>query len=135
MFGNVQWFQTYHNAIVEVIDPRIFDHTPMRFRAHTQVLYRKTIFKFLNFITQDPSYLQIVARIWKENVRGSAMYRVWRKLLRLQPSIKPLVKSVTDIQIQIQQARQDSLQAHENLNSNLFDRQAIDQVKICNDYL
>lgn len=97
MIGNVQWFQTYHNSIVEVMAPRNFDHAPMRFRAHTQVLYRRTIFKFLNFITQDPSYLQIVARIWKENVRGSAMYRVWRKLHRLQPSIKPLIKSVTDI--------------------------------------
>ncbi|CAK8569079.1 unnamed protein product [Lathyrus sativus] len=63
------------------------------------------------------------------------MYRLWRKLHRLEPAIKPLIKKVTDIQIQSQQARKDLLQAQEHLNSHLFDSQAIEQVKLCNDHL
>lgn len=88
MIGNVHWFQTYHNAIVKVMAPRISDHAQIRVRASTQVHLRRTVFKFLKCVTQDTSYLQLVARSWQENVKGSAMYRLWKKMLDCNHSLR-----------------------------------------------
>ncbi|XP_058763491.1 uncharacterized protein LOC131636928 [Vicia villosa] len=98
MLGNLAWFQRYPEAIVEVLAPSISDHAPIRVRAEQQAPLRRGMFKFLNCITQDPSYTQVVKDSWKNQVPVTAMHRLWSKLRRLQTTLKPLIKKNTDIQ-------------------------------------
>ncbi|CAK8535638.1 unnamed protein product [Lathyrus sativus] len=63
------------------------------------------------------------------------MQRVWNKLKRLQPILKPLNKKVTEIQVQLTQAMKELIQAQHDLQQNLFNHQNIDKVKKCTDHI
>ena len=53
MIGNIDWFQEYHDIIVEVLVPNIFDHAPLRVRERNQQNMIRSMFKLLNCITYD----------------------------------------------------------------------------------
>ncbi|XP_058726489.1 uncharacterized protein LOC131597842 [Vicia villosa] len=133
MLGNMDWFQKYSEAVLEILAPNIFDHAPIRIRTDQQTSQRRYMFKFLNCITQDPSYTQVVQESWKNRIHGTVMHIFWSKLRRLHPTLKPLIKKSTNIQIQIQQAGHELMQAQEHLTNDLFDVQAKEQVKIFQD--
>ncbi|XP_058741373.1 uncharacterized protein LOC131613745 [Vicia villosa] len=135
MIGNSEWFQTFNDANTEVLLPGISDHAPIRVRIVKQEVQKRYLFKFLNYLTHDPTFFPLVQDSWQQEVRGSAMYSLWTKLRRLQPILKPLTKQVTGIKIQIQQARDSLMQAQTRLQQDLFYSRAIDQVKICTEQL
>ncbi|XP_058752813.1 uncharacterized protein LOC131626004 [Vicia villosa] len=87
------------------------------------------LFMFPDCITHDPSYAQVVQDSWNYNIQGTAMYRLWSNLKLMQIALKPLIRKITDIQQQIQQARLDLKQAQEQLNQNLYDDNLREQAK------
>ena len=50
VIGNIDWFQEYHDIIVEVLVPNIFYHASLRVRERNQQNKRRSMFKFLNCI-------------------------------------------------------------------------------------
>ncbi|KAI5423833.1 hypothetical protein KIW84_030161 [Lathyrus oleraceus] len=106
MVSNIQWLQKYPDAVVENLAPNISDHTPVKVSVSQQQIRKGSMFKFLNCSVKEPTYMQIVKNSWQEEVIGNNMYRLWRKLLRLQPILKKLNSQYSDIQDQIQKARQ-----------------------------
>ncbi|XP_058733883.1 uncharacterized protein LOC131605555 [Vicia villosa] len=130
VIGNVQWFQTFQDVIVEVLPPGISDHSPIRVSCLTPQAGRRTMFKFINCVTRREGFQDVVRYSWCQQAHGTAMHRLWVKLKRLQAPLRPLHKNFTGIQIQIQQARQDLIEAQQNLQTDLFDGNAIDSVKV-----
>lgn len=129
IIGNVQWFQDFHDAFVEVLLPNISDHSLIRVSrmdAHTK---RKYMFKFLNRVTKKEGYQDIVKERWEQRVHENASHRLWQKIKTLQDPIKHLQRSFTDIQTQILQARQELNEAQHTLMSNMFDCYSIENVK------
>ncbi|XP_050915875.1 uncharacterized protein LOC127130968 [Lathyrus oleraceus] len=135
MVSNIQWLQKYPDAVVENLAPNISDHTPVKVSVSQQQIRKGSMFKFLNCSVKEPTYMQIVKNSWQEEVIGNNMYRLWRKLLRLQPILKKLNSQYSDIQDQIQKARQLLLDEQKDLQNNLFDVQSIERVKQCTENL
>ncbi|XP_058726469.1 uncharacterized protein LOC131597821 [Vicia villosa] len=129
LIANVQWFQTFQDANVEVLPRNVSDHSPIRVSWGHNQIRRKFMFKFLNYVTKKEGYQDMVRESWEQRVQGNAMQRLWCRMKRLQEPIKQLQKSFTDIQVQIQQARQELTEAHQNLLTNMFDCTAIEQAK------
>ncbi|XP_058746346.1 uncharacterized protein LOC131619245 [Vicia villosa] len=120
---------------VEVLLPNISDHAPLKVTMVKQQVSRKTMFKFINCTTKDESYVQVITKIWQQKMEGTTMFKLRVKLKNQQPILHKLNKKYTNIQQQIQQARRVLEQAQNDLNSNLFDAQAIEHVKHCTDQL
>ncbi|XP_058762598.1 uncharacterized protein LOC131635980 [Vicia villosa] len=133
MLGNFEWFQKFHEAKVYVMNPHISDHAPIKVDYQKHVKRKLRMFKFLNSVVLEPSFLQVVATSWNQNVKGPAMYKMWRKLSMLQRNLKPLIRKYSDIQLQILKARHELELAQDNLSHNLFDKTALDRVKIFTD--
>ncbi|XP_058746338.1 uncharacterized protein LOC131619235 [Vicia villosa] len=74
-------------------------------------------------------------KVTMQKMEGTTMFKLWAKLKNLQPILHKLNKQYTNIQQQIQQARRVLEQAQNDLNSNLFDAQAIEHVKHCTDQI
>ncbi|KAI5382050.1 hypothetical protein KIW84_UN0211 [Lathyrus oleraceus] len=129
MVSNVQWLQKYPDAVVENLAPNISDHTPVKVSVSQQQIRKGSMFKFLNCSVKEPTYMQIVKNSWQEEVIGNNMYRLWRKLLRLQPILKKMNSQYSDIQDQIQKARQLLLDEQKGIHNNLFNVQSIERVK------
>ncbi|XP_058760042.1 uncharacterized protein LOC131633337 [Vicia villosa] len=129
LLGNSQWFQDYSDVIVEVLPPSISDHSPIRVSYLVTPRRRKSMFKFLNCVTKKDGYLDIVKDSWNQRTHGYAMQRLWYKMKRLQQPLKTLQKSFNHIQIQILKARTDLIDAQHKFGINLFDEDAVVQVK------
>ncbi|XP_058727038.1 uncharacterized protein LOC131598458 [Vicia villosa] len=125
LIANVQWFQTFQDAHVEVLHPNVSDHSPLRVLWGQQQTRMKMMFKFLNCVTTREGYFAVVKDSWEKRTKGNAMQRLWCKLKRLQGPVQKLQRSYTDIQLQIQKAIQDLNEAHLHLSNNMFDCDAI----------
>ncbi|KAL5137396.1 Transposon TX1 uncharacterized protein [Glycine soja] len=107
VIGNVDWFQKYQDASYEVLDPNILDHSPIKIGLQIQKPRRVYLFRFINCISKDPSFMQLVASSWHVESRGTSMEKLWYKLKRLQIVLRPLSRQFTNMQNQIQQVRQE----------------------------
>lgn len=61
LIGNLQWFQTFQDTIVEVFPPNISDHSPSRVSHVNTQTNRKFIFKFMNCVTRKDDYIDVVS--------------------------------------------------------------------------
>lgn len=82
--GDVDWFQKYNSSMVEILTPRISDHAHIKVGITKQMQHMKTLFKFMNCVTQDNTYSHLF-RSWHDDVRGPSMYKLWTNLRRLKP--------------------------------------------------
>ena len=129
VIGNVDWFQKYQDASYEVLDPNISDHSPIKIGLQIQKPRRVYLFRFINCISKDPSFMQLVASSWHVESRGTSMEKLWYKLKRLQIVLRPLSRQFTNMQNQIQQVRQELHQVQNLLQHNPFDNLLLKEVK------
>ncbi|KAJ9561524.1 hypothetical protein OSB04_006684 [Centaurea solstitialis] len=71
----------------------ISDHSPGVLTFKGGKRRRKFGFKFENFITDHPSFLQTVRRAWDVNVEGTFMYQVTSRLKALKEPLRNLRRS------------------------------------------
>lgn len=60
-------------------------------------------------------FLQVVSNNQGIPLIERAMYVVWKKLQRLQPIIRGLSKTLSDIKLQPEKVRNDLMEAHQSL--------------------
>lgn len=66
----------------------------------------KKPFKFLDFRADHPEFLNLVARVWNEEMEGSPMYRLCSKIRRLKEELRRLNKNhFSKISSRVVQAR------------------------------
>lgn len=53
-------------------------------------------FRFLNCVVENLDYMSILNKNWNTPEPGQPMYSIWRKLLRLQPTLRQLNRKTTD---------------------------------------
>ncbi|KAL5124246.1 putative ribonuclease H protein [Glycine soja] len=129
VIGNVDWFQKYQDASYEVLDPNISDHSPIKIGLQIQKPRKVYLFRFINCISKDPSFMQLVASSWHVESRGTSMEKLWYKIKRLQSVLRPLSKQFTNMQNQIEQVRQELHQVQNLLQHNPFDNLLLKEVK------
>lgn len=123
---NTEWITSFPNSEAEMLNPHIFDHSPLRikmdYNQHTK--RTKHRFKFLNYIADHPEYLHNLRTNWKHQETGSHMYHFWKNLQSLQYKLKGLtwqmtegIRKLKDSRLQVEKAQ--TLLANDHLNLTL----------------
>lgn len=106
--GNMDWFQVYQGAQVEVLDPGVSDYCPLYLNFQQPVdARRQSMFKFMNCAADTPQFLDLVRCEWDMPMDGRPGYIVWRKLKRMQSVMRGLMKGFNQFDQRIAQARAD----------------------------
>ncbi|XP_058777013.1 uncharacterized protein LOC131651366 [Vicia villosa] len=117
---NRQWFTKYQDSVIEILQPHISDHSPLKLSLETTTvsLHRRR-FQFLNVVIENPEYMEQLKNSWQQEIVGRPMFRLWKKLIRLQPVMKALNKAVTEEVRKIQECRDKLDQAQKMLQSDV----------------
>ncbi|XP_058741457.1 uncharacterized protein LOC131613836 [Vicia villosa] len=127
---NRDWFSQFPHCIITVMHPHISDHAPLR----VQMLGRDTLpkrrsnFKFLNCITDRAEFIDTVRQNWDHSGDDRPMYKVWRNLKKLQPSMRELSKNTTENVKHIQQHRLNLQQAQAELLQDRFNGELVNKI-------
>ncbi|XP_058726600.1 uncharacterized protein LOC131597960 [Vicia villosa] len=89
---NSLWFTKFQDSRIDVLNPHISDHSPLKvwMDRHNMISRQKRRFKFLNCVTEKPEFMEILRSNWQQEIEGRPMYKLWRKLFRLQPELQKL---------------------------------------------
>ncbi|GKF00363.1 hypothetical protein Tco_0023713 [Tanacetum coccineum] len=91
IMGNIEFCDAYKDVYVVFQPYRISDHFPSVLKVLGLISNKPKPFKFYNYLTYKPSFLDVVATYWNGNVDDHKMFRVVSKLKALK---KPLRKRV-----------------------------------------
>ncbi|XP_058764760.1 uncharacterized protein LOC131638231 [Vicia villosa] len=129
---NTEWFLHFSTREVKILNPHISDHSPLPVKmqgVYTKGQRGRYRFRFLNCITEKSQYNTIVKTSWGQDEQSRPMYKLWRKLMRLQPDLRKLTKEVTRGVQKIQDSREMLDQAQKALSDDMFNQQLIDNEK------
>lgn len=84
------------------MEPGVSHHALLYVRNDDQVKKGNLQFKFVNSVIDMEGYQKIIEEKWKENVNGSPMITLWKKLMKMKPIIRGINKSLYGIKSQIE---------------------------------
>lgn len=119
---NDLWNQQFSFSEANFLLPSISDHSSMVIRILSPQSSNKP-FKFFNFWTSHPKFLDLVAQAWDADIVGSPMFSICRKLRILKAKLKHLNRnSFSDISTRAEQARVDLYAVQTALERHPFDK-------------
>lgn len=86
-------------------------------------------------MVEQTDFLKTVQKIWKIEVQGSPMYTFWRKLKKFQPIVRGLNRRSTKEVKKINEYINQLTRAQIKLNTNLFNTEAVHEVKLITEKL
>ncbi|KAL0292806.1 UNVERIFIED_CONTAM: hypothetical protein Sradi_6971300 [Sesamum radiatum] len=84
--------------------PSTSDHSPIVLRSD-ECRPTKGIFRFDNFLTKQPGFLNAVRGVWQHSIHGNRMYGVTCKLKALKTMFKGQKKKMGELSVNVCQAR------------------------------
>lgn len=96
---------------MKVMAPGVSDHVMLCLKGEEQKLTKKSSFKFLNSVTTMESFTEAVSNNWRESMTGSPMYVLWKKLKRVQPTLRSMSKRLSGIKTKLEKVRVELLEA------------------------
>lgn len=83
---------------MQVLNPGVSDHSPLLLRDVLPTTGPQSmLFKFVNYIVKEQNFLSVVQHSWSQPIQGTAMFCLWKKLLRLQPDLRLISRKYGDI--------------------------------------
>lgn len=108
--ANAQWLNEFQNSEVIFISDETSDHFLGLLNFCELIDFDTKPFRFFDMWATDPSFMTTVEKIWNQPILGTHMYRVSRKLVRLQQPLRKLNREVFG------DMHQKYVAAKENLN-------------------
>ncbi|KAK7267105.1 hypothetical protein RIF29_19769 [Crotalaria pallida] len=87
---NYNWCRDWPDVQAEFGNCGVSDHSPMVIHWSNSERCKGQSFKFLNHLTMDPEFIQIVNHNWSKRREGCAMYRIMRNLEHIKDGLKDL---------------------------------------------
>ncbi|XP_074288599.1 uncharacterized protein LOC141613757 [Silene latifolia] len=87
---NDKWFQQFPEAVATFLPEGLYDHCPCLIKFVEEPVKRRSNFKYFNMWALSEDFGSTVSSSWSEDVWGSPMFRVVRKLRRLKSAFKSL---------------------------------------------
>ncbi|KAL0453173.1 UNVERIFIED_CONTAM: hypothetical protein Slati_1295400 [Sesamum latifolium] len=78
------WLQSWPNSYYSSLNARTSDHSPLVLRGHS-LFPAVSMFHFDNYLTLSSDFTATVQGVWRNNIVGTAMFAVTRKLKALKP--------------------------------------------------
>ncbi|KAL0431459.1 UNVERIFIED_CONTAM: hypothetical protein Sradi_0771900 [Sesamum radiatum] len=91
--------------------PRTSDHSTLVLDNGIADRAKGSIFRFDNFLTKAPGFLQVVQSSWHYPVYGTAQYSLAQKLKRMKPIFRKLRRDKGDLHANVKMAEYYMLQA------------------------
>ncbi|XP_038996334.1 uncharacterized protein LOC120120892 [Hibiscus syriacus] len=90
---NPPWASSFQGSFVEFLAPGPSDHSmAMVWTSKETQTNRPKPFKFFNFWTKHPNYLEVVQSSWQLPIHGNPLQKLFLKLKRLKPCLNKLNK-------------------------------------------
>ncbi|XP_074314162.1 uncharacterized protein LOC141649368 [Silene latifolia] len=104
-----------------------FDHCPCIISLARSPEFKKKPFKFFNMWCRAPEYHQVIQHNWNNNVYGTAMFRVVKRLKLMKSALKKLNGSLfLDIERNTDVAFKVMIHTQEELQRDPYNKQLMD---------
>lgn len=98
------WYTKFGQSTVEVVEPHISDHSPLRVTLRQPSIQKPRMFKFLNCAIELEAFIPKVEECWKNNiVRGRPMDALWRKLSVMKGVVKGMTNKFANTDLKMNQ--------------------------------
>ncbi|XP_020252354.1 uncharacterized protein LOC109829726 [Asparagus officinalis] len=129
---NEKWLHHYTSSQVEFLTPVCSDHSPALISVGDEDFQGKKPFRFYKMWTKHPEFLTVVNSVWRQEVKGYNMYKIYFKLKMLKHALKELNKKhFMNIGEQVLRAKEKLIGVQKQLNLDLFNKDLISQEKEC----
>ncbi|KAL0287707.1 UNVERIFIED_CONTAM: Transposon TX1 uncharacterized protein [Sesamum radiatum] len=103
MLVNEAWLAKWPQSKYISTYPRTSDHSPLILQGQdTQIKF--SMFRFENYMTKLPGFQRLVEEHWGQQINGTDMYILTRKLKAMKPILRKLRKTHGDLSHNVQQA-------------------------------
>ncbi|KAK4404536.1 hypothetical protein Sango_0822200 [Sesamum angolense] len=113
MLVNKRWLELWPGRYYVSLNPRALNHSPLVLKGELQnppIM----LFRFDNYLASSLNFIPVVHSIWRNQVVGTSMYSVTRKLKALKPLFKQQRKKKGDLSKNVKQAK-DFLDVDQNI--------------------
>ncbi|KAL0298190.1 UNVERIFIED_CONTAM: hypothetical protein Sangu_3155800 [Sesamum angustifolium] len=104
MLANSAWLDAWPSSSYICALPSTSDHSPL-ILAGMNRCDENAIFRFDNFLTRIPGFLNSVEEIWKHRIAGTAMYEIVRKLKLLKAEFRKQKKLKGNLTTNVMKAK------------------------------
>ncbi|GJQ98064.1 hypothetical protein Tco_0009203 [Tanacetum coccineum] len=118
IMGNIEFCDAYKDAYVVFQPYRISDHSPSILKVLGLISNKPKPFKFYNYLTYKPSFLDVVATYWNGNVDDHKMFRVVSKLKALKKPLRKRVYNTGHIHERVIKLRHELDEVQKALDAN-----------------
>lgn len=84
---NSKWNNIFHTYVAH-LNRTCSDHAPPQICCNLRQIGRKGSFRFLDFCTRHPKFLEIVKNYWTQDTEGRPMVIFYAKLKRLKDTLR-----------------------------------------------
>ncbi|XP_074290703.1 uncharacterized protein LOC141617408 [Silene latifolia] len=114
---NANWLAAFPSSTVHVVLPGISDHSPLLVKVFEDT-HCQRMFSFLNCWIAHSQFLPTVKNSWSVSVKGSAMFKIFRKLSLLRNGLKSLLQEgFSQLPARVKQAWVDLQECQQQLQT------------------
>ncbi|XP_075109284.1 uncharacterized protein LOC142181060 [Nicotiana tabacum] len=127
---NAAWMMIMPNMKVQVLEPLVSDHSPLKLMT-TQVQGKKNRpFRFFNCIADHHQFIQKMEQAWEGRNTFGMMQLVWNKLKKVKEAIKKInTQHYKGVDERIKGIRKELQLVQEEMSSNLQKLELIEKEK------
>ncbi|GJV68037.1 putative RNA-directed DNA polymerase, eukaryota, reverse transcriptase zinc-binding domain protein [Tanacetum coccineum] len=130
IMGNVKFIEGLPGACAIFQPYRISDHSPAVLKMPSCLVKKPKPFKFYNFLSHKPTFLEVIGTNWNIHFEGYAMYRLVQKMKTLKKPLCKLLHDQGNLHDRVNKLRIELDEVHEAidldpLNNNIRDEEAV----------
>ncbi|XP_062093302.1 uncharacterized protein LOC133799300 [Humulus lupulus] len=128
VLANTDWLENFPTAEVSYLAEGIFDHSPGLLSIYPNSQDKHKPFRYFNYWSSLAEFTDIVRKGWSEEVEGSPMYRLIKKLRMLKQGLRRLhQQGKGDLGIQDSEAYKNLIDLQESLRGQPQNEDLISQ--------
>ncbi|XP_026457292.1 uncharacterized protein LOC113358007 [Papaver somniferum] len=119
VLANIEWTSVFTQSKDDFLAPGISDHSSMVVSVYEKRLHGPPPFRFFNYLTNEPDFLDIVRSVWEEKVNGNPMFILVSKLKKVKKRLITLRRErFVNVSEAVPEAKQEMINAQAAIQSN-----------------
>lgn len=128
-FGNPNWFQIWAGIEVVYMLPEVSDHSHILLNTEVNRTKVRRPFRLLKVLLQQEEYRETVNVVWRKQIQGISMFRIWKRLKILEVQTKYIHKEYSSIDKKLEVLRKTLKTIQKALNDDYFNPVLIEEEK------
>lgn len=127
--GNLDWMVKNANRILRIMEAGVSDHALLCLEEEDRPKVQRYAFKFQNAAVNIEGIKEVISAHWNQHVSGTAMFRLWRKMLMLRNPIRNICRQFKGIGDQLNSTRNQLNEVQSKLKHDRLNCQLIEETK------